>query len=154
MGFRFRLRTWLFAFITFWLLALGGLIVTTAACHAPATIVTPAGQAAYSADQVITRLQEISNLVIADTGTQPGNIKPKDAFTIIEWISGDAQHVDPTTGKIAPTTGIAQLVATTQGQGWKAAAKAAWNARIRAIFDSYPKLGPYTPIIDALLEVM
>lgn len=140
-----------------WLLAAaltvgGGFAVT--ACHAPVTITTPAGQSAYKADQVIQRLQEISNVVMADTGSQPGQIKPKDSFAIIEWISGDDQHVDPKTGKIAPTKGIAQLVVATQGQGWKTAAKLGWNARIRGIFDSYPKLSTYTAIIDALLEVM
>lgn len=136
------------------LVLVGGGAFVLPACHAPVTITTDAGKAAYQADQVIIRLQEISNVVMADTGSGVGQIKPKDSFTIIEWISGDSQHVDAKTGKVSPTVGVAQLVAATSGQGWKAAAKAGWVARIRGIFDAYPKLAPYTAIIDALLEVI
>jgi hypothetical protein len=117
------------------------------ACSRPSNIVTPAGKAAYDADQVVLRLKELSDVVKADTGTQPGNIRPTDAFTIIEWISGD-DKANP------PTTGVVQAVQTTVGQGWKAAAKQGWTTRIRALFDKYPKLQPYTTIVDALLEVM
>lgn len=150
---RSKLPMWLLPVALAGALTVGGAF-SLPACHAPVTITTPAGQSAYKADQVIQRLQEVSNVVMADTGTQPGQIKPKDAFTIIEWISGDDQHVDAKTGKVSPTLGVAQLVASTSGQGWKVAAKAGWVARVRAIFDSYPKLSPYTAIVDALLEVM
>lgn len=118
-----------------------------AACHPPVTIVTEPGKAAYRADQVLLRLQEISNVVKADTGTQPSNVRPRDAFTIIEWISGDDKATPP-------TTGISQIVASTSSQSWKAAAALSWQSRIRPIFVGYPKLAPYADIIDALLEVL
>lgn len=118
------------------------------ACHPPTTIVTPAGKSAYAADQVVIRLQEISNVVSADIGTGPGQIHAADAFTILEWISGDA-HGNP------PTTGLVQIVQTAgSGQGWKAAAKQGWQTRIRVIFMRYPKLAPYVDIVDSLVEVV
>ena len=131
----------------------GAGLATTACPKAPPTLTTPVAVAQYNADQVVLKFQEVSNVVKGDTGTQPGNIRPADAFTIIEWISGDANHRDAT-GALAPTTGVVQAIQTTLGQGWKAAAKQAWTTRIRALFDRYPALAPYTPIIDALVEVV
>lgn len=128
-------------------LLLGSLLVGAAACHPPATIVTPQGKAAYQADQVVQRLTEISNVVKNDTGTQPGNIKPADAFTIIEWISGDDKATPP-------TTGLVQIVQTTAGQGWKAAAQLGWTSRIKPIFQKYDVLKPYVDIVDGLLQVV
>jgi hypothetical protein len=116
-------------------------------CHPPATIVTEPGRAAYHADQVILRLTDLSNAVKADTGIGAGKIRPEDAFTIIEWISGDA-HATP------PTTGIVQIIQTTAGQGWKAAARAAWTSRLKPIFDRYPALYPWGIILDGLVEVL
>lgn len=121
-------------------------LLGTPACHPPVTLVTPTGAAAYQADQVVLRLTEASDLVKANTGTQPGNISYRDAFTIIEWISGDAKATPP-------TTGLVQLVQTQAGQGWKAAAKAGWTAWIRPLFVQYPTLAPYAAIIDGLLEI-
>lgn len=131
------------------LFPLGLLLLTLSggACHAPVTIVTPQGQAAYQADQVVLRLQELSNVVIADTGTQPGNITPADAFTIIEWISGDNKAVPP-------TTGVVQIIQTTAGQGWKVGAKQSYTTRVRAILLRYPALAAYVSIVDSLLEVV
>ena len=123
------------------------LVVGLVACSPPVTIVTPDGQAAYKADQVILRLTDISNLVKGATGAQPGNISYRDGFTIIEWISGDANATPP-------TTGLAQIVARTPGQSWKATAKDGWVTRIRPLFLRYPKLAPYAASIDALLEVL
>lgn len=127
-------------------LALFAGVAGAVACTPPPTIVTQPGKAAYAADQVILRLKELSDVVIADTGTKVGQIKPADAFRIIEWISGDS-HATP------PTIGVAQLVANTPGQGWKATAKLGWQTRIAPILQRYPKLSPYVPIVDALLEV-
>lgn len=151
---RAKLPMWLMPLALSVALSGGMFLPACAANKMPSGIVTPAGQSAYRLDQVVTRLQEVSNGVIADTGTQPGQIRPKDAFAIIEWISGDDQHVDAKTGKISPTKGVVQIAQETAGQGWKAAAKLGWVARIRAIFDSYPKLSSYTAIVDVLLEVI
>ncbi len=94
-------------------------LLAAPACHAPVTITTPQGQAAYQADQVIGQLAILSQVVIADTGNGAGQIWPKDAYVIIAWISGDANAVPP-------TTGIVQLVQTEAGQGWK------WPRRCKA----------------------
>lgn len=117
------------------------------ACHAPVTITTPAGQAAYAADQVVQQLGILSKAVIADTGNGQGQIRPADAFKIIVWISGDAHAVPP-------TIGVVQIAATTAGQGWKAAAKQGWTSTVRPILLSYPTVANYVPIVDALLEMV
>lgn len=128
-------------------LALGTVGVSVADCHRPVTIVTPEGKAAYDADQVVLRLTEFSNVVKDDTGYQYGNVAPADAFTIIEWVSGDA-HATP------PTTGVVQIIEQTAGQGWKAGARASWQARIRPILERYPTLAPWVGVVDGLLEVL
>ena len=123
-------------------------VVTMPACtHTPPNIVTTPGKQAYAADETIARFKEFSDVVIADTGTQPGNIKPTDAFTIIEWVSGDA-HANP------PTTGLIQIIQTTAGQGWKAGALQTWQTRIKPLVLKYPKIAPYADIVDGLLEVL
>lgn len=113
--------------------------------HPPTSIQTDAGRRAYRADQVIQRLQEVSDVVKAAT---PANIAPADAYTIIEWISGDA-HASP------PTTGIAQAVqaaaATSAPQAWKPAARLSWQ-RVRPLLLKYPDLAPYADVVDALLK--
>lgn len=122
--------------------------VPVAPACVPKTIVTPAGQAAYRADQVVQRFSEISDVVTHDVGTAPGQIHAADAFTIIEWISGDA-HATP------PTTGLVQIIgAAGQSQGWKATALQAWTTRIKPIFQRYSTLAPYVDLVDGLLQVV
>lgn len=121
--------------------------VSSACFTAPPTIVTVPGQQAYKADQVILTLTQASDFVKASTGSQPGNISYRDGFTIIEWISGDANGTPP-------TTGIAQLVASAPGQTWKATAKQSWTTRIRPLFLKYASLAPWLASVDALLEVI
>lgn len=122
-------------------------LVGCAANRMPPTIVTPQGQAAYRADQVVQRLQQFADAVKADTGTQPGNIRPRDAFTIIEWISGDA-HGNP------PTTGLVQIIAASPDQTWKADALQTWTTRIKPLLSAYPSLATWVSIVDALLQVV
>ena len=127
----------LFAFVCLLPLVLAGTLLGAPSCalfRPPATIVTQPGKDAYAADQVVQRLTEFSNLVKADTGTSAGNISYADAFTIIEWVSGDNQ-ANP------PTLGVVQIVQTTAGQGWKVGAKLSWAARIRPLVVQYPSLG-------------
>lgn len=129
-------------------LSAGLFLPACAANKMPAGVVTPAGQSAYRADQVIARLSEISDVVIGDTGDFPGGIAPRDAYQIIEWISGDA-HANP------PTTGIAQIVAASgSGQGWKITAFQSWNSRIRPLLLKYPSLAGWVGIVDGLLGVL
>lgn len=146
-----RLRRHLVTFAL--VLALGAVGASVADCHRPVTIVTPAGQAAYDADQVVLRLTELSNVVKDDTGYQYGNVAPADAFTIIEWVSGDDKHRDAT-GALAPTIGVVQIIQTTVGQGWKAAARQSWQTRIRPILERYPTLAPWVSVVEGLLEVL
>lgn len=117
----------------------------------PVTIVTPAGQAAYSADQVITRLGELSDVVKANTGNAAGQISPADAFSIIVWISGDAKAVPPSTGLIQA---IQTAAATPTPQGWKQAALQLWQNRIRAIFLTIRPLTAWVDVMDNLLAVI
>lgn len=140
------LRRWML--IPLFVVTLSADFAVVSCIHPPATIITPAGKDAYRADQVVARFKELSDLVKADTGTAPGNISYTDAFTIIEWISGDAQ------AKPTPTTGVVQLVQTTAGQGWKVAALQGWTTRVKPIFLRYPRLVPWVDIVDALLQVV
>lgn len=126
------------------------LAIMAGCLHPPSTITTPQGQAAYKADQVVQQLTQISNLVKADTGSQAGQISYADAFSIIEWISGDA-NAKNTAGQPAPTTGLVQIVQTTSGQGWKAGALQSWTTRIKPLFQRYPKLLPLVDVVDSLL---
>lgn len=126
------------------LIALGS-AASLPACAPPKTIVTVPGQAAYRADQVVTRLQEVSNVV--QDATRAGILPPADAFTVIEWISGDDK------AKPVPTIGLVQIIQTTAGEGWKAAALESWKARIKPIFERTPRLAPYVIVIDALLAL-
>jgi len=126
------------------------LTLTLSGCAPPLSIQTPQGQAAYRADQVVQRLTEFSNLVKADTGSASGQISYRDAFTIIEWISGDVNAKDAA-GAPAPTTGLVQAIQTTAGQGWKVAAQQTWTARIKPLVLRYPKLAPWADVVDALL---
>lgn len=48
------------------------LLLTTPAalgCHAPVTVVTPAGQTAYTADQIVVRVNELQNAALAANGS-------------------------------------------------------------------------------------
>lgn len=113
--------------------------------HAPPTITTLEGQKAYNADQAVQKLTEISN-VVKDTYAA-GGVSAVDAFTIIEWISGDSK-ANP------PTQGLVQIIKQTPDQSWKTLARSAWASRIRMIFDKYPKLSPYSIVVDSVLEVL
>ncbi len=67
-------------------LSLGAVMLP--ACAAPVTIVTPQGQAAYKADQVVVRVNELMNAAIA--AEKAGTIKTQDARTIVTFcVSAD-----------------------------------------------------------------
>lgn len=129
---------------------MGGLSIVSAvafpACAPPVSIQTEAGKAAFKADLFVQRLGEISAIVRADTGTQPGQIRPADAFFLIASISGDA-HGNP------PTIGVAQVVAS--GGSPRVAARTWWNGvggvKVRTVLTRYPKLAIYVDVLDALI---
>lgn len=133
-----------------WLLAaslLGGSAVAIPACaKMPGTITTTAGKHAYTTDQWVERLREISNVV---KGATPAIIAPADAFTIIEWISGDEHAAG------GPTIGILQAIGSTgRGDNWRVTAKLAWEGRVKPLFRKYPNLAMYADVIDELLKAV
>jgi hypothetical protein len=128
---------------------LGGAI---ACYHEPPKVAAdPVAHRAWKADEVVQRLKELSDVVKADTGREPGNISYADAFTIIEWVSGDDKHRDAN-GNLAPTIGVVQMIQTATDQGWKATALQAWRTRIKPLLDKYPQLAPYADLADSILN--
>lgn len=119
------------------LLSSGGLF---AACHPPASIVTPAGKQAYTADQVVARLNEFQNAVIATSDA--GRMRLADARAIVTWISGDINATPP-------KTGLVQAIGAAPGGGWRAVALQEWPA-IRSQLAGGP-LEQWVEIIDGLL---
>src|SRR5258708_3702484 len=77
-------------------LAIGGSV--GCASHAPSSLVTTEGRAAWSADQVVQRLGEFQNVII--DGQRAGRVKLSDARAIVAWISGDANATPPTQGAL------------------------------------------------------
>jgi hypothetical protein len=120
-------------------------VSTTACPKAPSSIVTPEGKAAYQADLVVARLQELSTAVIdlSDAGAIPVPL----ARELITWVSGDANATPP-------TTGIVQAIQVTAGQGWKAAALQSWNTTLRPKLVTNKQLLPWVYVVDSLLQVV
>jgi len=58
------------------------LVFLATACHAPVTIVTPQGKVAYTANEVLKRVQELQNTVIA-VGDIPNSGIPASAIRVI-----------------------------------------------------------------------
>lgn len=76
------------------------------ACHAPVTITTPAGKTAYTADQIVVRVNELGQAAIA---AEAGKALPTTtARTIIQFCSAADKILAAT-----PT-------------GWQAAVATAW----------------------------
>ncbi len=68
-----------------WILILA---LTFGACHAPVTVTTPQGKIAYTADQVVLRVNELENAAIQAQATNA--IPVQTARTIVEWcVSAD-----------------------------------------------------------------
>ena len=57
--------------------------LTFAACHAPVTVTTPAGKTAYSADQIVIRVNELQNAAIAAQAN--GSLPTATTRTIVEF---------------------------------------------------------------------
>ncbi len=100
------------------------------ACHAPVTITTPQGKAAYTADQAINQIGLFQQAVI--DARDAGKVKTADARTIVQWT----------------TTAITTLHQTPSG--WQASLSAGWP-QIRGIVATYPAIAPYVSIVDSLL---
>lgn len=103
--------------MTRYLRALGltvALLATTAvACTPPSTIQTPQGQAAYRADQVVVRLNELQNVAI--TANQQGQLPTATTRVIVQFV----------------VTADRALAASPQG--WQAIVKQGWAALVQEL---------------------
>lgn len=86
-------------------LAIGA--VALPACHAPVTVTTPAGRAAFTANEVLTRVERLQDAAIA---------------------ANKAAALDTPTARsiVFVTVQLAEL-ADAATQGWQAAARQAWT---------------------------
>jgi hypothetical protein len=117
--------------------ALVALLVGPACSHAPSSVVTPQGKAAFAADQVVTRLAEIQNAVIvAATPDAAGKVaiaKPQ-ADIIVGFIVDAAKIIKQTPN------------------GWIASVSQAWTlAKKRIPAATLPSVQGYVLAIDTLL---
>jgi hypothetical protein len=104
---------------------LGGMV---GCVHSPVTVVTPQGQAAFTADQVVVRVNELENAAIA--ADKNGSLNDNTAFIIVNF-TVDADKV---------------LAATPDG----------WQAQVKALYKVLiEKLPPITnPAVQAALNVV
>lgn len=58
-------------------------LVLTAACHAPVTVVTPEGKAAFTADQIVLRINNLQNAAIQAEAT--GGLSTDTTRTLVEF---------------------------------------------------------------------
>ncbi len=76
-------------------------VLVVAACHAPVTVQTPAGKAAYTADQVVLRLQELQTATI--NAEAAGKMDRNTARLIVTFTVDAAQVLKATPGGWYPT---------------------------------------------------
>jgi hypothetical protein len=103
-----------------------------AACHAPVTITTPQGHAAYTADQIVLRVNELQNAAIQAQAT--GALPTATARTIVEFcVSADKT-----------------LAATPSG--WQATVGAAWaEAKTKLPAITNPSVQAAVNAVDVIL---
>ena len=115
-------------------LALVAVFLAFSAC-VPKTIQTPQGKAAYTAVQVLTRIDELQNATIA--GNQQGAIPDKTAVVIVRFTVATAKTL-----KATP-------------DGWQATVRAGWTATKAAIpATDAAKLQPYLDAVDLVLSAL
>lgn len=86
------------------------LCLSLSACAAPVTITTPQGKVAYTADQIVLRVNELQNAAIAANATVPPSLPTATTRIIVEFcVSADKT-----------------LAATPAG--WQATLATGWNA--------------------------
>lgn len=86
------------------------LALTLAGCAPPATVVTPQGQIAFKADQVVVRVNELMNASIAANAAVPPALDTNTTRTIVTWCIAADQTLAAT-----PT-------------GWQATLQTGWTA--------------------------
>jgi hypothetical protein len=110
---------------------------TPSCASAPVSVTTPQGKAAFAADQVLTRIEEVENAVIAAaTPDATGHVAiPKPTANLIVGFCGDA----------------AAAIKSTP-DGWLATARTAWGViKLHIPPADLPKVQGYVISIDLLL---
>lgn len=111
------------------LVALLTLSSLSAACHAPVTIVTPAGKAAYTKDQIVVRINELENTAIQAAGT--GGLPMAQAKTIVRF------------------TVSADKAIKASAKGWAAAVTSLWTDAKKAFATATPPIT--NPAVNAAI---
>ena len=91
-------------------LSLGSLVLP--ACHAPVTVTTPAGQTAYTADQIAIRVGELQNAAIQAEAT--GSLPTAQARIIVTYCVQASQVLQATPAGWAQTVAAAWTEARKQ----------------------------------------
>ena len=113
-------------------------IVLATACHAPVTIVTPQGKVAYTANEVLKRVQELQNTAIA-LGDIPNSGIPTSAIRVI----------------VQFTVSAAMVLGTTPA-GWGSTVAIAWADAKKQIPLRYladPRLQASVLAVDMMLAI-
>ncbi len=100
------------------------------ACHAPKTVVTPQGKAAYAADQVVIRVNELGKAaIVAESG---GGLSHATTAIIVDF----CLDADKTLAKVP--------------EGWRKTVLEAWTAAKKRI----PAADLQNPAIAALITTL
>lgn len=79
------------------------LATSVSSCHAPVTIVTPAGKTAYTVDQVVNRINELENAAIQANSTK--GLDTNTTRTIVTWcVNADTTLSSTPSGYMATIT--------------------------------------------------
>lgn len=109
------------------------LVLLTPACHAPVTVTTPQGKIAYTADQIVQRVNELENAAIKANGA--GQLPLVQTRTIVEFCVA----ADKT------------LAATPSG--WQATVRTAWAATRAQIPTTNPAIAAAVTAVDVVLAM-
>lgn len=111
------------------------LCLAGAACHAPVSVQTPAGKTAYTADQIVVRVNELENAAIQANST--GGLPVATTRTIVEFCVGADQTL-----KATPA-------------GWQATVSTAWAAaKVKIGTVSNPAVAAALSSVDVVLATL
>ncbi len=110
------------------------LVLLMGACHAPVTVTTPQGKVAYTADQIVIRVNELENSAIAAQGA--GQLPLETTRKVVEFcVSAD------------------KTLASTPS-GWQATLQTAWTQTKAALGPiSNPAVVAAMGALDVVLAV-
>lgn len=98
---RVAIGVWIWCVASVFSLGVVLMSLSVSACHAPVTIVTPQGQTAYTADQIVVRVNELMNAAIAANAS---NALPTATTRTIVTFAVDADKVLASTPAGWPAT--------------------------------------------------